>query len=106
MVQDASKVKQLRALHALQALTKSKAGSNSIQNAFREAGGIPSLVSIIQADDTPRAQMQADQQEARCRAVEALFFLTRNNADSRCSHPQASNRGWQKSWESFSNRCL
>ena len=83
IIQDTSKVKQLRALHALQALTKSKAGSNSIQNAFREADGIPSLVSIIQADETPRAQMQADQQEARCRAVEALFFLTRNNADSR-----------------------
>ena len=76
--------RQVRALHALQALTKSKAGSDNVQNAFREAGGIRCLVGIMNSSPS-RTEEGTEEHVAKCKAVEGFFFLCRNNSESRCS---------------------
>ena len=78
---------ELRALHALQALTKSKSGSDYLQNAFREAGGIPVLLSILRQKLPNQELPQEEEAEAHKRALESLFFLTRNNPESRYKIP-------------------
>ena len=74
--------RQVRALHALQALTKSKAGSDNVQNAFREAGGVRCLVGIMGSSPT-HTEEGTEEHVAKCKAVEGFFFLCRNNSESR-----------------------
>jgi hypothetical protein len=74
--------RQVRALHALQALTKSKAGSDNVQNAFREAGGIQCLIRIM-GNGLAGTEPGTEEHVAKCKAVEGFFFLCRNNPESR-----------------------
>ncbi len=102
----------MRALHALQALTKSKAGSDGVQNAFREvsssipislafctlpsrdvkactskyhfpAGMLDLCVVAIMGGSQGATEEGTEEHVAKCKAVEGFFFLCRNNAESR-----------------------
>lgn len=64
-------------------MTKSKSGSDNLQNAFRDAGGIPDLLKVLRANLGISDRAQEERMDAQQRAVEALFFLTRNNVESR-----------------------
>lgn len=79
-IQAALLPQQLRALHAISNLTASKIGVAALQETFREHGGLPPLINIIH---TGRHEQSEEASVASCRATEALFHLTRNNAHSR-----------------------
>ena len=55
----------------------------AIQAEFRDAGGLPLLVHLVATTSTGAEDPSEEQREANVAATEALFFLTRNNSESR-----------------------
>ncbi|KAK9823285.1 hypothetical protein WJX72_001617 [[Myrmecia] bisecta] len=88
------KDRQLQALNALQGLTKNNRKNDgvsfsAVQTAYREAGGFPLLVGLIETVSTPKYAGQKRVGAVATAAIDALATLTRNNPDNRRAAIQA-----------------
>ncbi len=96
--------KQMRALNALKDLTRSHRATHgvsaeAVQVAYREAGGFPLLLRLIDGCMTPRGADSAQPDLAiPAAAVDALSTLARNNASNRSAQKSGPPPGLSTHW--------